>query len=81
MKKLFYISILFFLLISCSYEYEPKTYDKALKIIMTSDIHFIDKSLVDNDIFLPYQEKSDGKLMKYNEELIDAFTLIQAENS
>ena len=73
MKKLFYISILFFLLISCSYEYEPKAYDKALKIIMTSDIHFIDKSLVDNDIFLPYQEKSDGKLMKYNEELIDAF--------
>ncbi len=71
MKRLL-ILVLVLLLSGCAKAYEPIDINKDVRIMLTSDLHFIDASLIGSDAFLETQKKSDGKLSIYINELADA---------
>lgn len=71
MKRLL-ILVLVLLLSGCAKAYEPIDINKDVKIMLTSDLHFIDTSLIGSDAFFETQKKSDGKLSIYINELVDA---------
>ena len=70
MKKCLILFLVFFLA-ACQQAYEPLGEDETVNIVMTSDIHYLDKSLFGSKAFVEAQTKSDGKLSIYNNELVD----------
>lgn len=71
MKK-FIIVLLLITLLGCQRDYQPKSADASLNIAITSDIHYIDKSLM-GDLLDESLKKSDGKLTDYIDTLVSAF--------
>lgn len=71
MKK-FIIVLLLITLLGCQRDYQPKSADASLNIAITSDIHYIDKSLM-GDLLDESLKKSDGKLTAYIDTLVSAF--------
>lgn len=73
MKKLVLI-IMIFAFACSSPSYKIKEKGSEVKIALTSDLHYIDKTLKSGDSFKEMlDEGSDGKLSIYIEELTDAF--------
>ena len=74
MKK-FVITLIVLMLSACTqrFEYEPKAKDEEVDIAITSDIHYIDPELKDGETFIEVNERSDGKLSIYVEEITDKF--------
>ena len=71
MKK-YIIMVLLIALLGCQKEYQPKSASEAVNIAITSDIHYIDKSLMGNLLYESL-ERSDGKLTIYIDTLVSAF--------
>ncbi len=74
MKK-FVVTLIVLMLSACTqrFEYEPKAKDEKVDIAITSDIHYIDPELKDGETFIEVNERSDGKLSIYVEEITDKF--------
>ncbi len=70
MKKCLILFLVFFLA-ACQQAYEPLGEDETVNIVMTSDIHYLDRELFGSKAFEDAQKSSDGKLSIYNNELLD----------
>lgn len=64
------------LLSSCSIEkvYAKIAKGSALSIVVVTDLHFLDASLFDlGSAFIKYSSAGDGRNLRYNNEIVDAF--------
>jgi len=68
--------ILSILLSSCSVEkiYAKIAKGSALSIVVVTDLHLLDASLFDlGTAFIKYSSAGDGRILRYNNEIVDAF--------
>ena len=73
------ILILSILLSSCTIEKVTAKIAKgnALSIVVVTDLHFLDASLFDlGPGFFKYSSAGDGRMLRYNNEIVDAFVSI-----
>ena len=83
MRKMRLLNIVIFILLlilttSCKNKYDYKKFDaiekENIKIVVTSDLHFLSKTMIEEGSrMLKENYYGDGRIICYNEELIDAF--------